>query len=152
MHVLGTVALSVVCDMTHSYVSHDSFTCVTWLIYTCDMTHSSEWCAINACTWHCGAICSVWHDAFICVTWLIHVRDMIHSCAWHDSFMSGAVCSVCYDLFMCFRFSCDMTHSRVWHDWFIRVTWLIQVSDARYLHVLGTVALSVVCDMTHLCV
>ena len=28
------------CDMTHSYVSHDSFICVTWLIHTCDMTHS----------------------------------------------------------------------------------------------------------------
>ena len=28
-----------VCDMTHSYVWHDSFICVTWLIHMCDMTH-----------------------------------------------------------------------------------------------------------------
>jgi len=42
------------CDMTHSYVWHDSFICVTWLIHMCDMTHSY-----------------VWHDSFICVTWLM---------------------------------------------------------------------------------
>jgi len=23
------------CDMTHSYMWHDSFTCVTWLIHVC---------------------------------------------------------------------------------------------------------------------
>ena len=28
------------CDMTHSYVWHDSFIQVTWLIHTCDMTRS----------------------------------------------------------------------------------------------------------------
>ena len=31
---------SHVCDMTHSYVWHDSFICVTWLTHMCDMTHS----------------------------------------------------------------------------------------------------------------
>ena len=44
------------CDMTHSYVWHDSFICVTWLIHMCDMTHPY-----------------VWHDSFICVTYLIHM-------------------------------------------------------------------------------
>jgi len=34
--------------MTHLYVWHDSFICVTWLIHMCDMTHSY-----------------VWHDSFI---------------------------------------------------------------------------------------
>ena len=48
----------------------DSFVCVTWLIRTCDMTHSY-----------------VWHDSFICVTWLIHVCDMTHWYVWHDSFI-----------------------------------------------------------------
>jgi len=28
------------CDMTHSYVWHDSFICVTWLIHMCNMTDS----------------------------------------------------------------------------------------------------------------
>ena len=40
------------CDMTQSYVWHDSFICVTWRIHMCDMTHSY-----------------VWHDSFICATW-----------------------------------------------------------------------------------
>ena len=31
------------CDMTHSYVWHDSFICVTRLIHICDMTHSYMW-------------------------------------------------------------------------------------------------------------
>jgi len=48
------------CDMTHSYVWHDSFICVTWLIHMCDMTHSY--------VWHASFI-SVWHDLY----------DMTHS-------------------------------------------------------------------------
>jgi len=32
-----------VCDMTYSYVCHDTFCCVTWLIRTCDVTHSYVW-------------------------------------------------------------------------------------------------------------
>jgi len=31
------------CDMTQSYVWHDSFVCVTWLIRMRDMTHSYVW-------------------------------------------------------------------------------------------------------------
>jgi len=48
------------CDMTHSYLWHDSFVCVTWLIRMCDMTHSY-----------------LWHDSFVSVTWLIHICDVI---------------------------------------------------------------------------
>jgi len=48
--------------MTHSYVWHDSFICVT--------THSY-----------------VWHDSFICVLWLIHMCAMTHSYVCHDSFI-----------------------------------------------------------------
>jgi len=32
------------CDMTHSYVWHDSLICVTWLIDTCAMTHINDAC------------------------------------------------------------------------------------------------------------
>jgi len=59
---------SFMCDMIHPYVYHDSFICVTWLIHMCDTTHSY-----------------VWHDSFICVVWLIHMCDMTHSYLWHDS-------------------------------------------------------------------
>ena len=57
-------------EMTHSYVWHDTFVCVTWLIHMRDMTH-----------WY------VWHDSLICVTWLIRMRDVTHSYARHDSFL-----------------------------------------------------------------
>ena len=64
-------------DMTHSCVWHDSFVRVTWLIRTCDMTHS----------YMCDMTHSyVWHDSFICVTWLIRMCDTTHSYVWHDSF------------------------------------------------------------------
>ena len=61
------------CDMTHSYVWHDSIwqgISHSWMSHTCDMTHSC-----------------MWHESFICVTWLIHMRDVTHSCVWHDSFI-----------------------------------------------------------------
>jgi len=44
------------CDMTHSYVWHDSFICVTCLIHMCDMPHSH-----------------VWHASFACVIFLVHL-------------------------------------------------------------------------------
>ena len=86
----------------------DSFICVTWLIHTCDMTHSY-----------------VWHDSFICVTWLIHTCDMTHSYVWHDSF----IC-VTWLIHMCGR-----THSYVWHDWFICVAGLIHMCDMTHSYV-----------------
>ena len=59
-----------ICDMTHSYVWHDSFIRVTWFIHKCTMTHSY-----------------VCHDSFIYVTCLICMRDMTRSYVWHDSFI-----------------------------------------------------------------
>ena len=88
------------CDMTHSYMWHDSFIYATWLIHTCDMTHSY-----------------MWHDSFIYVTWLIHICDMTHSYVWHDSF----VCAT-WPIHMC-----DMTHWYVWHDSCVCVTWLMHM-------------------------
>jgi len=60
--------LTQMCDMTHSYVWHDSFLHMPWLIKTCDMTHSC-----------------VWHDSLLWVTWLIAMCDMTYSYVWHDS-------------------------------------------------------------------
>jgi len=42
-HFASGAECAHVCDMTHSYVWHDSFICVTWLIHMCDMTHSYVW-------------------------------------------------------------------------------------------------------------
>jgi len=40
----------------HSYVWHDSFICVTWLIHVCDLTHS--------CVWLDSFICRLQQDAY----------------------------------------------------------------------------------------
>ena len=38
--VIRVTWLIHMCDMTHSYVWHDSFICLTWLIHMSDMTYS----------------------------------------------------------------------------------------------------------------
>ena len=50
----GTIQVWRRLSYVYSYVRHDSFMCVAWLIHMCDMTHLD-----------------VWHDSFRCVTWLI---------------------------------------------------------------------------------
>jgi len=103
--------------MTHSYVWHDSFICVTWLIHMCDMTHSY-----------------VRHDSFVqasrtllkftAVVWISSVLrtsgicDMTHLYVWDDSFTRV----------MWLVYMCDKTHSFVRHDSFILVTWIIHFS------------------------
>jgi len=89
------------CDMTPSYVWHDSFICVTWLIHMC-----VTW-LIHMFTWDMTQLpnikrhATLWHDSFICVTWLLHMGDMTHSDLhesihmWHDSihiYMNVCVC------------------------------------------------------------
>jgi len=75
--------------MTHAYVWHDAFICVTWLIHMCDMTHLCV-------TWPTH----VWHDLFMCATWLIHMCDMTHACVWHDSCIR-MTCTYLYVYHMC---------------------------------------------------
>jgi len=99
------------CDMTHSYVWHDSSICVTWLIHMCDMTHPYMW--------HESFIrvtCSyVWRDSCANVTWIIHVCDMTHAVThpygWHDvfgAFSSGTALAA--TPFRSKFYKCEMTH------------------------------------------
>ena len=85
------------CDMTHSYVWHDSGICVmswirvTWLIHRCDVTHSY-----------------LLHDSFCAGRDSFHICYMTNSYLLHDSFYVGR------DSFH----MCDMTHSYLLHDSF----------------------------------
>jgi len=100
------------CAVTHPFMSHDSFICVSWRIHLCVMTHiwmthsfvchdsiTGVGIADAICTdiggmskkilW-CIYMCAVTHlfvcrDLFICVPWRIHTCAMTHSCVWHDS-------------------------------------------------------------------
>jgi len=120
-----------ICDMTCSYVCHDSFIRVTWLIHMCDMTHLYVW-HDSFIIHQALQLQHVWRDSFICVTRLIHMCDMTHLLAWRDS------CK------------CDMTHWHVtglihtWRGWLIRDTtrgstrctheWLIHTCTLTHSH------------------
>jgi len=58
------------CDMTHSYVWHDSFICVTWLIH---MIHDSF---VRVTGLIHGNMTGLIHGY---MTWLIHMYAMTHS-------------------------------------------------------------------------
>ena len=62
--VIYIILLIHMCDMTYSYVWHDSFMRVTWLIFTCDMTYSCVTRLIHTCNL---TRLYVRHGLFICV-------------------------------------------------------------------------------------
>jgi len=77
--------------VTHSYMWHDSLTCVICLIHVCGTTHSYVWHVSFICATKIIHMCQmthsyVWHDSFICVTRLNHVWKMQFSNVWHDAF------------------------------------------------------------------
>jgi len=72
--------------MTYSYVCHDPFICVTWLIHMCAMTHSYAWHVKWQVHGYDINHLFVSHTLSIYVTWLIHVCDMTH-----DSWLIWAI-------------------------------------------------------------
>ena len=125
--------LSRVCDMIHSHVRHDAFscvndsfialtfTCVTWFIHTWDMTHFHVW-MIHLLLWiqntfqmsHVSCV-NVWHDSFMwdmthsCGTWFLHVG--------YDSFVSNESCLMCQWIMSHMNESCPTWMSHVPHEW-----------------------------------
>jgi len=162
--------------MTHLHVWHDSFTCVTWLIYMCDMTHLHVWHDSFTCVIWLIYMCDmthlhVWHDSFTRVPWLIYMCDITHLYAWHDSSIVLHTCDMthshtntrvkCAATALLSALSWVMTHSHVWHDsstcvtWliymcFAHVTWLIYICDMTHLHAWHDSSIFLhTCDMTH---
>ena len=80
---------------------HDSYSRVTWLILTCDMTLSF-----------------VWHDSLLCTTWL-HTSEMPNSFVWYFALICVKWCVV--------WLVDDMTRSITGHFLFWYVTWRILV-------------------------
>jgi len=143
-------------------------TCVTWLIYMCDMIHFTAAC--NACVRleqndatdmydathsHVWLECDlspscVWRDSFICVTWLIHMCDLTHCTGGWSRIMQRLRETWLIHM-------CDVTHSYVWRDSFICVTWLIHMCDvthctggwSRMMQRLRETWLIHKCDVTH---
>ena len=80
-------------DLTHTYVRHDSFICVSWLLHT--TTHSYVWHNFsNPRLIHMWDMThtSVRHNLFTCVTWFAYT--MTHSHEWHDLWISYEVATV----------------------------------------------------------
>ena len=115
--------------MTHSYVRHDSFICVTWLIHMCDMTHSY-----------------VRHDSFILATWLIDMCDTTHWYVGHDSLISWA------RLMPAIHFSLSRAVTHCVHGKGAPLqSWLIDMMHACRVFSQGgfTTWRINICDMTH---
>ena len=144
------------CDMTHSYVWHDSF--------IRDMTHSREPAGGSpvATCFH------IWHDSFICVKWLIHVCDMTHSCVRHECFIREMPYSYWIELilpqlpafihvsmsYVCV--TCVWRHTTRGVTWPIYIEWSIfSPAPPAFIHVrVSHVCVTCVCHMcvtSHLC-
>jgi len=161
------------CDMIHSYVWHDSFISVTWLIHMCDMTHSYVRHDLFIMTWHvCIHMCAVTHsyvghdsvtcvlrDAFICVTWLSHVcvldfkpepkpKPKPKPRIWHraSSGMTFSLMTLHFHMY-------DMAHSYGSHGPFVSVTCLVAAQWWRWkqFHCTSRMLSREMCrcDMTH---
>ena len=94
-----TEVCTATCVMTHSCMGHDSFIYATWLMHSCDVTHSyvcndSIMCVtglVIALAYERILHSYACHGACMCATWLISMRAiyfidmraMTHSCACH---------------------------------------------------------------------
>jgi len=150
------------CDLTHTYVWHASYICVTWLIHMCDLTHSYVWPDSFICVTCLMYLMmlllahfDVLHDEdkLLCFKRLIRLCDITHTFMWHDSYsytctwwrccwpiltccMMKTSCLAWRDSYVCVTWliqMCDVTHTYVWHASYKCVTWLIHMCDMPYV-------------------
>ena len=105
------------CDMTHSYVWHDSFICVTWLIHMCDMTHSY--------VWHNSFICcdTLWYASAAALLMSHIITHATYECTTHISHYM-------YDLYA----AVEACRTVRWAEWHIQ-TWVVVMSHIWMSHV-----------------
>jgi len=80
-------------DITHSYVSNDSFTCVRWFAYMChsSLSYMRVMPNTHVCDmtpWHVWHDCFrchsyVWHESYLRVIWLIQMFAVTRTDVWH---------------------------------------------------------------------
>ena len=112
-----------VCDVTHSCLRHDWFTCVTCdsAFRKCDITHFD---IVRVC------ICA-WQLHFTCVTWLIR-RERDNVVYWKTKR----------------KINNDLQFVCVWHDWSVCVTWHMHICDMTHKN--GIVCVIYACIMSHI--
>jgi len=137
-------------DTTRSWMSHDSFMRVTWLILECNMTHVSiNRLIVSEASTQCYQVFDMtdlsvwqnsftWHTSFIPVTWLM--SQSLHGLR---------------ELPTQYYHLCDMTYSSVSHGSFMSVTWLMSQSIQSLRGLRGNPVACVTwliypCDMPHL--
>jgi len=96
------------CDMTRSYVWHDSFIHATWLIRSRDTRIGAFW---------------------LCATWLIHMRRVSCSFVWHDSFIVTHVNESCHTC------KCVMSHMWMSHVTHVNVSCHVMSHMTSFTHV-----------------
>ena len=128
------------CIHLHPHSRHDSFTCVTWLIHMCDMTHSHVWHdSEKTCVYHNDSRMShddtlmnesrthrhslLRHDSFIRVTWLM--KEWVICIPHADTYEW-----VMYEwVITCEWVTCEWVISYEWvmYEWVITYEWGISI-------------------------
>jgi len=138
------------CDMTHSHVWHDSFTCVTWLMHTCDTTDftfditamAHIWMSHMNESWHTYK----WVMSHIWMSHVAHIRHYCHGTHMNESYewvMSHIWMShVAHIRHYCSTLLFDITASFVWHE-VICVVWLFHMGMSCMTWLIH------ICDVAH---
>jgi len=119
------------CDVTHSCVWRDSFIRVTWLIHVCDVTHSCVTWLIHTCDVTHSCVCDVTHS------WVTRRRTTwAETCVWRGPFKYVTwvmyVCNITHSYVRRDTFMCDtMAHDA---NWDVCVMWLVHMCDMTHLH------------------